>query len=340
MKKLLAFAAVAALVSAAFADGLKVTGDIKAGLTADPDAKTVVANKDAVFLQGNNFGEGARTRINFDYSKDNAGLKARFQSQPTSADFFAEKTIKYAIGYGKAFDGMLEFQGGKLWDFETATDGYDGDAIGMDVALGNGLRALVRPVEGLTIAATASDLYAEKNAAGDTKLNEKLFGLTAKYGNDLFSVAGGYHLAKNAYAGLFAAPVEGLSLSAEVYYDVTADADDKDNTALVFWAEYATDKFSVGTDVYWWIADDAYYAAEDDLNGYINPYCSYNVTDAITAMLDATYYVAKEGDSYFTVTPEATIALSGKAKVSLYGTISSDTDVEPHTAGAGFKYAF
>lgn len=371
MKKIIAGLVAAALLSfAAFAEGsegLSVTGYLRAGMTDTFDSSVYSTNK---WMQGGYFGGGTRLRVNIDYTKAFGGLTFRYQVDPTfetesvknakgkvvgsvrksSLDFFDEKNVKWAMAYANLLDGQVIAEAGVISDRFTKTGGWEDTGIDG----GKGFRVVVVPkvVAGLTLAAQATDKFADKYAAddskvkdgkaleGDIKFDEKVLGFSAKYDHALGFVTGGAALAGYYYGSVGLKAVENLTLVGELFYDST-DATKKENgdnakTMLVAWAEYTgIEKVLLGAYSYINLFD-----GEHEIE--ITPAASYDVNSLLKVSAEASLYLSSNDkkDTYVTISPAVTFKASDKATATASALISTDTDQAKHSASAGVRYNF
>ncbi|MBB5226290.1 hypothetical protein DYE50_09525 [Treponema ruminis] len=370
MKKIIASLVAAALLSfAAFAEGsegLSVTGYLRAGMTDTFDSSVYSTNK---WMQGGYFGGGTRLRVNIDYTKAFGGLTFRYQVDPTyetaeeavpprktktvrksSLDFFAEKNVKWAMAYANLLDGQVIAEAGVISDRFTKTGGWEDTGIDG----GKGFRVVVVPkvLAGLTLAAQATDKFADKYSdndskvkdgkalEGDIKFDEKVLGFSAKYDHALGFVTGGAALAGYYYGSVGLKAIENLTLVGELFYDST-DATKKANgdnatTMIVAWAEYTgIEKVLLGAYSYINLCD-----GEHEIE--ITPAASYDVNSLLKVSAEASLYLSSNDkkDTYVTISPAVTFKASDKATATASALISTDTDQAKHSASAGVRYNF
>lgn len=380
MKKIIASLVAASLLSfAAFAEeneGLSVKGYLRAGMSDTIENSVYSTNK---WMQGGYFGGGTRLRVNIDYTKAFGGVTFRYQVDPvfdtetvkiddkkklvdgklvdntkdvrkSSLDFFKESNVKWAMGYANLLDGQVIAEAGIISDRFTKTGGWEDTGIDG----GKGFRVVVVPkvVPGLTVAAQATDKYADKYAAndskvkdekaleGDIKFDEKILGFSAKYEAKPFFVTAGAALAGYYYGSVGLKAIENLTLVGEVFYDST-DATKKKNkdnatTMLVAWAEYTgIEKVLAGAYSYINLCDG-------DYNIEITPAVSYDVNSLLKVSGEASIYLSSDDkkDTYATISPAVTFKASDKATATVSALISTDTDQAKHAASAGVRYNF
>lgn len=387
MKKIIASLVAASLLSfAAFAEeneGLSVKGYLRAGMSDTIENSVYSTNK---WVQGGYFGGGTRLRVNIDYTKAFGGVTFRYQVDPvfdteaveidekstedngavttttskeggatkdvrkSSLDFFKESNVKWAMGYANLLDGQVIAEAGIISDRFTKTGGWEDTGIDG----GKGFRVVVVPkaVAGLTVAAQATDKYADKYAAeddkvkdgkayeGDIKFDEKILGFSAKYEAKPFFVTAGAALAGYYYGSVGLTAIENLTLVGEVFYDST-DATKKENkdnatTMLVAWAEYTgIEKVLAGAYSYINLCDG-------DYSIEITPAVSYDVNSLLKVSGEASIYLSSDdkADTYATISPAVTFKASDKATATVSALISTDTDQAKHAASAGVRYNF
>ena len=380
MKKVIASLVAASLLSfAAFAEeneGLSVKGYLRAGMSDTIENSVYSTNK---WMQGGYFGGGTRLRVNIDYTKAFGGVTFRYQVDPvfdtetvkiddkkklvdgklvdntkdvrkSSLDFFKESNVKWAMGYANLLDGQVIAEAGIISDRFTKTGGWEDTGIDG----GKGFRVVVVPkaVAGLTVAAQATDKFADKYSAndskvkdekaleGDIKFDEKILGFSAKYEAKPFFVTAGAALAGYYYGSVGLKAIENLTLVGEVFYDSTdaTKAKNKDNatTMLVAWAEYTgIEKVLAGAYSYINLCDG-------DYNIEITPAVSYDVNSLLKVSGEASIYLSSDdkADTYATISPAVTFKASDKATATVSALISTDTDQAKHAASAGVRYNF
>lgn len=243
MKKLSVLAAVALFMGGAAlvsAKGFTFSGNIRSGISVPTKSQTF---DNDLFLPGDNFGGGSRIRMNLGWDADFGGAMIRYQAAGALTDdiYFKSSNIKYAMAYANFFQDKIIVEGGHLFDRFTTTGGYEDGTFGDDLGAGLGARLVLNPVDGLYLAASATDVYArnyygvEENAttegsgdrkvqkgdvkAGKLKADEKLFGFSAKYSTDEFFLTAGAHLAKVFYGSVGFTGVEGLTVAFEAFAD-------------------------------------------------------------------------------------------------------------------------
>ena len=385
MKKIIASLVAASLLSfAAFAEeneGLSVKGYLRAGMSDTIENSVYSTNK---WVQGGYFGGGTRLRVNIDYTKAFGGVTFRYQVDPvfdteaveidekstenigdvntstskkggatkdvrkSSLDFFKESNVKWAMGYANLLDGQVIAEAGIISDRFTKTGGWEDTGIDG----GKGFRVVVVPkaVAGLTVAAQATDKYADKYAAddskvkdkkaleGDIKFDEKILGFSAKYEAKPFFVTAGAALAGYYYGSVGLTAIENLTLVGEVFYsstDATKKANENVETMLVAWAEYTgIEKVLAGAYSYIKLYDD-------DYSIEITPAVSYDVNSLLKVSAEASLYLSSNDkkDTYATISPAVTFKASDKATATVSALISTD-DQAKHAASAGVRYNF
>lgn len=371
MKKIIASLVAASLLSfAAFAEeneGLSVKGYLRAGMSDTIENSVYSTNK---WMQGGYFGGGTRLRVNIDYTKAFGGVTFRYQVDPTfetesvtnqkgkvvgsvrksSLDFFKESNVKWAMGYANLLDGQVIAEAGIISDRFTKTGGWEDTGIDG----GKGFRVVVVPkaVAGLTVAAQATDKYADKYAAdddkvkdgkaveGDIKFDEKILGFSAKYEAKPFFVTAGAALAGYYYGSVGLTAIENLTLVGEVFHNATdankAENGDNATTMLVAWAEYTgIEKVLAGAYSYINLCDGEYSIE-------ITPAVSYDVNSLLKVSGEASIYLSSDdkADTYATISPAVTFKASDKATATVSALISTDTDQAKHAASAGVRYNF
>ena len=351
MKKIItSLVAVALLSFVAFAEdgeGLSVKGYLRAGMTDTTEGSVYTTD---TWMHGGYFGGKTRLRVNVDYTKAFGGLTFRYQQTEHLTDFFNNDNLKWAMGYANLLDGQVIAEAGFLSDRFTKTGGWEDEGIGH----GRGFRLVLAPqaVSGLTLVAQASDKYADKYTAtdskvedgkakaGDVKFDKKVLGFSAKYDHELFFVTGGAALAGYYYGSVGLKAVENLTLVGEVFHDATDDTKakngDKAKTMIVAWVEYkGIDRLLVGAYSYINLCDGKH-------STEITPAVAYGLTDLFTLSVESSIYLSsKEGaKTYATISPGVTFKASDKATATASGLISTDKDQAKHAFTAGVRYNF
>ena len=371
MKKISVLAAALAIGAVSFvsAEGFKFSGYVRSGASVNTKGETF--NNDT-WMAGDFFGGSSRVRMNLDWSNANGGATLRYQKSGsfTDDDWFDSGNIKYAMAYANFLDGKVIVEGGKLLDRYTTTGGWEDGTFGDDLGAGLGARLVLNPFEGLYLAASATETYAEKYVAtdskvkdgdateGELKFDENLFGFSAKYSTDAFFVSAGAHLAEVYYGSLGFTGAENLTIAFEAFADYHKDSKSSDNILLVPYVEYTgIENLDIGFFGYIYSADDAYFYAkytdEDDPSyptfAELVPAVSYQLNDIVKLACEANIFIPKDWDedkygskkdSYTVVVPSVTFLAGEKASVNVWASISSDTDYAANSFGAGVKYNF
>lgn len=377
MKKTLLIAAVFAGAALVSAQDVSVSGYLRTGVEAFSKGENFKTNSDA---DGDYFGYsgGSKLQLNVDWTKDFGGASVRYQKAGSFADsdWFDAGNVKYAFAYANFFDSKIIVEGGKLKDRFTTTGGWEDGTFGDGLGAGNGARLVLNPVEGLYIAGSISDIFADSYVAtdskvtdgdakdGDIKFNHDLFGISAKYSTDTFFVTAGAHAAKVYYGSIGFTGVKGLFASLEAFADyrdysyktegetttkTELDGNATNNVFLVPFVQYTgIEKLTLGVFSYIWAADEKYYGTNKTYLAEVAPGVSYAVTDIVTLAVEANIWVpyswdedkyGEKLDSYATFIPSVWFN-AGNAVVHVFGTISTDTDVKSHAAGACVKFTF
>lgn len=364
MKKISVLAAALAIGAVSFvsAEGFKFSGYVRSGASVNTKGKTF---DNATWQAGDFFGGSSRVRMNLDWSNANGGATLRYQKTGsfTDDDWFDSGNIKYAMAYANFFDGKVIVEGGKLLDRYTTTGGWEDGTFGDDLGAGLGARLVLNPFEGLYLAASATETYAEKYVAtdskvkdgdateGELKFDENLFGFSAKYSTDAFFVSAGAHLAEVYYGSLGFTGAENLTVAFEAFADYHEDSKSSDNIMLVPYVEYTgIEKLDIGFFGYIYSADDAYFekiVAKKNFPTFAElvPAVSYQLNDIVKLACEANIFIPKDvdgddSDSYTVVVPSVTFLAGEKASVNVWASISSDTDYSANSFGAGVKYNF
>ena len=345
-KKIFVAVLTIAFAFAAFAeDGIKFSGFIRAGIEGNLDSQTF---NTASFNDGCYYGHAtSRLRLNLDIDKGQYGVNLRYQANkfgfnPNGSEvsnaFFSEGNIKYAMGYAKFLDNQLIVGAGKLRDKYTGSDGSDkynlAEVSGSSSVYGVSLT--YTPVENLYLTPQFATLNPDKFAAGDSKVddgkaavgqikfNEKLLAFSAKYTNDLLTVAGGYSLSGQGYGFFKYKGLENLNLEVEAKYlskELTGVTDSSGNKAFSLKVSelfaFQNDAIEAGVLVYETLCKDQ--------NVYeFYPFASYNITDVVAATLDVgIIYDEESEETTYSVTPAAQFNV-GKAELRVFYNYDKD----------------
>ena len=374
MKKLIALAAAAALVSSAvFAEGFKLSGYLRAGWGNTKDALDTDGDGDGdtaeastmTWLAGDYFGGKTRSRINLAWSNegDTAGAYVRLQ-YTGAAENWKIDTVKYANVWAKPFDGKLLFAAGKVQDNYIKTDGWEGFSF---LDANSGFFAGVAPIDGLVIGGGAVVDYLkgfdddnDASTADKHRASKRAVYAGAKYTNDQFSVAGAYEFAGALYGGVNITAVDGLLIALEAAWQSGDEDDDvavdgvtggyTSELTFVEQVEYTgIENLTLGVESYQFLNDHAINTKEDTLVVTITPAARYEINDLFAASVESTITISdwdkekvgkKAPDTYATIVPAFHIKASEGAEVSIWGLLSTDTDQAKHAAGVGGIFKF
>ncbi len=341
--------------SSLFAEGFSLHGHVRSGLSFGPtDGKVVKGTR---WMGGDYIGGVSRVRLTATYEMNNGGVTARYQKAGSFSkdDWFDSGNIKFVMAYAKFLDGSLIAEAGKLGDNYTTTGGWEDGTFNDDVGVGNGVRLVYMPpvIEGLTVAASASDIFLDKYTdtdsevvdgdaeSGDKKFDEKLFGASAKYATDYFFVTGGVHLGKVYYGSFGLTAVKDLTFVVEAFVndrgkDRGEGYGDDTNILICPWIEYSgIDRLTLGA--------YAYIENEEETTVTINPAVMFGLTEKVILGAEVAFYnisTDDDVDSYALITPSVTFAANDSTLFAVYADISTDTDQYQHAIGAGIKYTF
>ncbi len=351
MKKISVLVAALAMGAVSFgtAEGFKVSGYIRAGLSSTVNAEEDDTTSTDTWLAGDYFGGGTRSRLNVSWSNsdESAGAFVRWQYTGAAEDFDVVEDTKYAFGWVNPFEGKLTVAAGKIMDNYIGSDGWEGFSV-LDGK--SGIFAGINPIDGLTIGGGAVVDYLDTVSDSDTskKTDKKIAYFGAKYTTDAFTVATGYALAGEFYANVNVTAIENLFIGFEYNHDSDDIIDDgtsynaTENT-FVEQIEYTgIDKLLIGVLSYQYINADA---VTPDSNSVItiNPYARYELSDVIAASLEGTVYLSDcddAPDTYATIVPAVYFKVADGAEANVFAQISTNTDEENHKVGAGVKYNF
>ena len=293
-----------------------------------------------------------------DYTEEDYGFRFRYQCDGfgvESADketWFTQGNLKYIMGYAKFMDGKIIAEAGKLMDFYTHSEArYEYQAIG-----GYGVRAVFVPVDGLFLGVGASTYRAEKYVEGDDevkdgkaavgsfKLNEKVLTVSAKYKHELFTIAGGYNLAGEAYGffGLKAVPNLKFNIEAKFLKDEISGKTDKSGAKTTYTEAWELLNYNfkglglpLETGVYC-----HQIIVKDNKSIEFYPHMSYAITNSITPEFEVGIkMIEKNGESETTydVTPSIKFTAGKRATVKVYYNYDKDAK---SAAGATLRVNF
>lgn len=344
-KKVLAVALTTGFAFGAFAEeGISFNGYIRAGLEGNLKSQSV---NTTTFNDGYYYGHASsRLRLNLDIDKGQYGINLRYQANkfginPNGSEsanaFFSEGSIKYAMGYAKLLDDQLIIGSGKLKDKYTSSDGYDAYNLAESNTGVYGVSLTYTPVQNLFVTAQLATLNADKYVAGDSKVtdgdatvgqvkfNEKLVSFSAKYIDDVITVAGGYSLSGQGYGFFKYKDIENLKLEVEALYkskDISGETDKSGDKAFSLKVSetvaFQNDALEAGVAVYETLIKDK--------NEYeIYPFASYKVTDVVSVVLEAGIKTFEEDnkDTTYSVTPSVVFNV-GKANVRAFFNYDKD----------------
>lgn len=350
-KKVLATALTTVFAFAAFAEeGISFNGYIRAGLEGNLDKETVDTT---TFHDGYYYGHASsRLRLNLDIDKGQYGVNLRYQANKfgyTAFDndgkplvenpFFNGANIRYAVGYAKLFDDKFIIVSGKLKDKYTSADGYDSYNLAENSGKTDvfGATFTFVPVNNLFLTAQLSTLNADTYATGDSKVtsgkaavgqikfNEKILAFSAKYIDDVITVAGGYSLSGQGYGFFKYKDIENIVLEAEAKYLSKDISDKKDKDGKKTFSLKVSEKVAFQKDELE-VGVLAYETLIKDKNEYeIYPFASYKVTDVVSVVLEAGIKTFEEDnkDTTYSVTPSVVFNV-GKANVRAFFNYDKD----------------
>ena len=359
MKKTLLAAVAFALAGFAFAEGWDVNGYFRSGIEGNFDAKDVETKS---YKDGQYYGNGrSRARINVNFDQENYGFKFRFQCDGFGLNngditgketWFIQDNIKYMMGYAKFLDGRIITEAGKLMDYITHSEArYEFSALN-----GYGVRAVAVPVDGLFLSLGATTYRAEKYEAGDDelkdgnvkigdiKLNEKILTVSAKYRHEMFTIAGGYNLAGEAYGyfGLTAVPKLKFNIEAKFLKDEISKKTDKEGekTSLTEAWELVNYNFKglglpleAGVYCHQIIVKD-----NNSIEFY--PHLSYALTKVVSPEFEVgikRVTTKGETETTYNVTPSVKFSVGKGANIKIYYNYDKD---DKHAVGSTFRVNF
>ena len=355
-KSILAAGLAFAAMAMSFAEGWDVNGYFRTGVEGNFDAKDAETK---VFKDGQYYGNGkSRARLNVDYTEEDYGFRFRYQCDGFGVEsahketWFTQGNLKYMMGYAKFMDGKIIAEAGKLMDFYTHSEArYEYQSIG-----GYGVRAVFVPVDGLFLGVGASTYRAEKYVEGDDevkdgkaavgsfKLNEKVLTVSAKYKHELFTIAGGYNLAGEAYGffGLKAVPNLKFNIEAKFLKDEISGKTDKSGAKTTYTEAWELLNYNfkglglpLETGVYC-----HQIIVKDNKSIEFYPHMSYAITNSITPEFEVGIkMIEKNGESETTydVTPSIKFTAGKRATVKVYYNYDKDAK---SAAGATLRVNF
>lgn len=365
MKKVVLALAGLALGASVFAEGFKMSGDVKGGwfltheelFNGDTEAKTGGVHV-TEYQKGDEFQADARFRLNLEWASegDVAGAFVRFQGTPE----YTSPSVKLAYAWLKAFEGKFLMQAGLNDDIYLKTGGYNDSSV----RSGYGFFAGVAPIEGLVIGGGAQtdwlkDKSYDTNGDGLADLTESriaskdgiYFG--AKYTNkdvNNLSVAASYSLAGFLSAGVCIDPIEKLFVSVEFENksDDFLDANGGASNVIYQRVEYTgVDNLTVGLNAKETINDRAVSATEDNTSIYIDPFARYEINETFGVSLEALITINSWDEDKVGKTDAAQIIIPAfylkpckGAEATVWAAISTDDDLVKHSFGTGVKFGF
>lgn len=346
MKKILTAGLVLATAFfGAFADdGIKFGGYIRTGIEGNFDSETV----DTIYYNdGKYYGQGkSRLRLNLDFDKGPYGATFRYQADQfgiTTAGteavvFLKSGNIKYAMGYAKLLDDQIIVGAGKLKDKYTSSEGFDAYNLAETSGYSSvyGVSCTYTPVKDLFFTAQVSTLYADKYDATDSKVtsgkatagvqfNEKLLAFSAKYKNDVITVAGGYSLAGEGYGFFKYKDIEDLKFEVEAKYlskDLSGKTDKSGDKAFSLkvseTAALKIDDIEFGVMIY-----ETFIKDKNEYEFY--PFASYKLTEVVSVACEGGIKVYEESnkDTTYSVTPSVVFNV-GKANFRVFFNYDKD----------------
>jgi len=377
MKKVALALAGLALGTSVFAEGFKLSGDVKGGWSltqneiknGDTEAKTAGVHVNQ-YCAGDEFQADARARLNFSWASegDVAGAFVRLNDDPN----YDQPDVKLAYAWLKAFDGKFQMQAGKL-DTIFGTGGYnDGDVHG-----GLGFFAGVSPIEGLLIGGGAQTDWLDvadtttktvvdikddgtvgtktETTGGKLAASKEGIYFGAKYTNkdvNNLSVAASYSLAGFLSAGVCVDPVEKLFVSVEFENksdDFLDEAGKGASNTIYQRVEYTgVENLSVGLNAKETLNDRGVHATEDNTVIYLDPFARYEINDTFGVSLEALITinswdedkVGKKTDAAQVIVPAFYLKPCKGAEATVWAAISTDDDLVKHSFGTGVKFGF
>lgn len=352
MKKVALALAGLALGTSVFAEGFKLSGDVKGGwaltqneyLNGDTEAKTAGVHVNQ-YCAGDEFQADARARLNFSWASegDVAGAYVRLNDAPD----YSKPAVKLAYAWLKAFDGKFLMQAGLNDDLYLKTGGWNDSSV----RSGYGFFAGVSPIEGLVIGGGAQtdwlkDKSYDTDGDGKADITESrlaskdgiYFG--AKYTNkdiNNLSVAASYSLAGFLSAGVCVDPVEKLSVSVELENksDDYLDANGGASNVIYQRVEYTgVENLSVGINAKETLNDRSVHATEDNTVIYLDPFARYEINDLFGVSLEAQITinswdedkVGMKKDAAQLITPAFYLKPCKGAEATVWAQISTDDD--------------
>lgn len=354
MKKVALALAGLALGASVFAEGFKLSGDVKGGwfLTqnelnnGDTEAKTAGVHV-TEYQKGDEFQADARARLNFEWTSegDVAGAYVRLNDAPE----YSNPDVKLAYAWLKAFDGKFLMQAGLNDDIYLKTGGYNDSSV----RDGYGFFAGVAPIEGLVIGGGAQTSWL-KTESDTYKASKDGIYFGAKYTNkdvNNLSVAASYSLAGFLSAGVCVDPVEKLFVSVEFENksDDYLDANGGASNVIYQRVEYTgVENLSVGINAKETLNDRTVHATEDNTVIYLDPFARYEINDTFGVSLEALITinswdedkVGAKTDAAQVIVPAFYLKPAKGAEATVWAAISTDDDIVQHSFGTGVKFGF
>lgn len=343
MKKAKLVLAIGLLTMASsFADGVKVSGFLRAGFSStfeDDPQINVKKWTPGIFFNGDS--SGTRARVNIDWSgtneqtQDKYGAFIRLQYSGTSNEW-NYGGVEYAQAYAGFWNNVVTINAGKIKDNWINSQGFEGNWSVVDKK--GGALINIAPIPELSI--TAGALVYD---ASDLSLNEKAFFGGIKFKNEMIMLTASYAGYGLLTAGAAWKGTENLTLNAEAKIDTKETLSESQRGIINEYIKYTgVENWTFGLVAFQTI-DKKSVASSNDVLLTFTPAVAYKLNDVITFQLEGTYNLPiydNAPNSYATICPMVKLSASKTAYATLWGSISTDVNQEKSSAGIGIIKEF
>jgi hypothetical protein len=360
MKKSTVAAFAAFLISAtAFADGFKVSGFLRAGLSSTFESTPVLNTQiwlPGIFFTGDSTSTRGRINLNFDGQNDNGNYGAFVRLQYSGAsEGWGYGDVKYADAYVGLFKNVVTIAAGKIrdnWIISTGLEGYS-------VLDGNsGAAVTITPVQGLNITGAAVIDYSQNSTTKIYECNKDAFLGGVSYKTDAFNVMASYAGYGLGVANVSYSGIKDLTIAVEGEYETDHGMDELSKTSSVNtaktigsfkgisvqrmladeWIQYkGLENWTVGLLSQQYL-DKKAIAGDNDFTFTITPAAAYQLNSTVGFSLEGTYTQAIYDDApkgYAVIIPAVKLSADKTASAYIWGSVSTDADQSKSCIGIG-----
>jgi hypothetical protein len=345
-KRTTATAAALLISAAAFADGFKVSGYLRAGLSSTFEDTPVMSTKTwlgGIYFNGDSSSTRARVNIAFDGNNDAGNSYGAFlRLQYTGSDDGASEnwgygSVSYAQAYAGLFGNVVTVAAGKMKDNWIVSSGFEGYSV-LDGK--SGAAVTITPLSGLNLTGAAI-IDPNYTAGSSINMNGNTFLGGVKYKNDMVTA-----MASFAGYGLFVGNVawtgtKNLIVTAETKIDTDHGFNDtlKDQRMLSDEQIQYTgiDKWTFGLLSYQYL-DKKSIAGDNDFTLTLTPAAAYQLNNTVRFSVEGTYtqpVYDNSPKSYATIVPAVRLSSDKIANVYIWSSISTDQSQSKNCAGIG-----